>query len=159
MKKFAVILFVCCLSVAALGCGKKGLSGLSGASGVITLDGQPVEGASITLWPEGNGRSAGAVSDAKGVFTFQTLNANDGVADGTYKVTVTKMSVENAYSDEEAKKFSEAGGKSHKQVFGDRPEPKSVNALPQKYAKPDTSGLTLTISGASKDLKLELTSN
>lgn len=146
---------------ATIGCGKSAkLNDLNAAKGVITLDGAPLEGASITLIPTVAGaRSAGCISDAKGNFKFQTLTSGDGVADGEYKVIVTKSHIENAYTEEEARIFSEAGGKSHKQVFPGRPEPTAVNDLPAKYGKEATSGLTLTISGAAKDLKLELTSD
>ena len=159
MKSFYILLAVGLTLFAVTGCGEKKLDNLNVASGVVTLDGQPIEGASITLVPEGGGRGAGAVSDAKGVFTFQTLQANDGVQDGTYTVTVSKFRTENPYTDEEARMLSESG-KRHKDVFGnDRPEPKVINDLPEKYNNPKTSGLSITIKGATKDLKIELTSN
>ena len=160
MKKYSTILLLAILAVCFAGCEKGGLGGLNTATGTITLDGEPLADASITLIPSTPGaRSAGAMSDAKGKFEFQTLNAGDGVAPGEYQVTVTKFIMENAYTDEEAKIFSEVGGKSHKQVFPDRPEPKGVNLLPARYANQATSGLTLTIGESNKDLKLELTSD
>lgn len=161
MKKTAILAIACVMILATLGCNKGSkLDDLNSVSGVITLDGTPLEGASITLYPTAPGaRSAGCISSADGKFKFQTLTSNDGVANGEYQVSVTKMIMENAYTDEEAKIFSEAGGKSHKQVFPGRPEPTPKNELPEKYAKPDTSGLTLSINGPTKELKLELTSN
>ncbi len=160
MKKVLLLCLVCFISATCVGCGgNKGLDDLNAASGIITLDGEPLAGASITLAPKGAGRGAGAVSNEKGVFKFQTLQANDGVADGEYMVGVTKMHTENPYTEEEIQKLNESG-KRHNEVFGkDRPEPKAVNELPQRYARPDTSGLTLTIAGSTKDLKIELTSN
>lgn len=146
------------LIIGFTGCGTpNGLDNLNVATGVVTLDGEPLTGASITLVPiSGTGRGAGATSDEKGVFKFQTLQANDGVADGDYRVTVTKRYVENPYTEEESRLMSESG-KRHKDVFGaDRPEPTTVNEVPEKYALPTSSGLTLTIAGATKDLKLEL---
>lgn len=160
MKKYIALLSMVIMAVLLAGCSKGGLNDLNKAKGVITLDGQPLANASITLIPTTpNARSAGAISDEKGRFEFQTLNSNDGVAAGEYQVTVTKFIMENAYTDEEARIFSEAGGKSHKQVFPDRPEPKSVNQIPARYANQATSGLTLTIGDSNSDLKLELTSN
>lgn len=152
------------MMVLVSGCGgTKGLSDLNTAQGIIMLDGVPLEGASITLDPVNGGRGAGCVSDEKGVFKLQTLQAGDGVADGEYLVGVTKMRVENPYTEEESRLLSESG-KRHNDVFNGkdhpkRPEPTSVNELPEKYKMPKTSGLSLTISGASKDLKLELSSN
>lgn len=159
MKKIAVLFLACVISVSALGCGSGGgLKDLNKAQGVVTLDGQPLAGAQITLCPTQSGmRSAGANSDEKGVFTFQTLKGGDGVADGEYQVTVTKVHTENAYTDEETKILNETGRRGE-DVFPDREPPQIVNDLPERYGNPKTSGLTLTISGASKNLKLELTS-
>ncbi len=160
MKQIAVLLLACCVPFAAFGCGSKGLDDLNKAKGVITLDGQPLAGAQITLCPTQSGvRSAGANSDEKGVFVFQTLKGGDGVADGEYQVTVTKSHTENPYTDEEVKIINESGGKRPENLFPDREPPTLVNDLPQRYANPNTSGLTLKISGASKDLKIELTSD
>jgi len=159
MKKFAVLFLACFLSVVAPGCGSGGLDNLNQAKGVITLDGQPLAEAQITLCPTQSGmRSAGANSDEKGVFVFQTLKGGDGVADGEYQVTVTKSHMENPYTDEEVKIINESGGKRPETLFPDREPPALVNDLPERYGNPNTSGLTLTISGSSKDLKLELTS-
>jgi len=159
MKKIAVLFLACFISVAALGCGSKGLADLNKAKGVITLDGQPLANAQITLCPTQSGmRSAGANSDEKGVFEFQTLKGSDGVADGEYQVTVTKSHTENPWTEEETKIINESGGKRPETLFPDREPPTQVNDLPERYGNPRTSGLTLTISGSSKDLKIELTS-
>ncbi len=159
MKQIAVLLLACCVSLAALGCGSKGLDDLNKAQGVITLDGQPLSGAQITLCPTQSGaRSAGANSDEKGVFVFQTLKGGDGVADGEYQVTVTKSHTENPFTEEEIKIINESGGKKPEKLFPGRELPQQVNDLPKRYGNPKTSGLTLKISGAAKDLKIELTS-
>jgi hypothetical protein len=162
MKKLLSLALVCCAALlASIGCGgAPQLEGLEKYSGVITLDGEPLDGASITLVPTTIGpRGAGAMSDEKGKFVFQTLQAGDGVAPGEYKVTVSKSHWEDAYTEEEEKIFAEAGGKSHDEVFPGRPEPTAVSDIPEYYKNADTSGLTLSLpEGGAKDLKIELSS-
>jgi hypothetical protein len=58
--------------------------------GVVTLDGNPVEGAMVTFIPEnGGGRNAFGTTQQGGSFRLTTLKENDGVLPGNYKVTVT----------------------------------------------------------------------
>lgn len=162
MKKLLSLALVACAALfVSTGCGgAPQLDGLENYSGVITLDGEPLADASITLIPTTVGpRGAGAMSDAKGKFNFQTLQAGDGVAPGEYKVTVTKTHMENEYTEEEQKIMNESGGKRHADVFPDRPEPTSVSDIPEYYGVADMSGLTLSLpEGGAKDLKIELSS-
>src|SRR5437762_8177513 len=69
-----------------------GCSGNVGIKGKVTLDGQPVEGASVQFVPVDGGRPAFGTTDASGVFTLSTIKQGDGTSKGEYKVTVTKMS-------------------------------------------------------------------
>lgn len=162
MKKLLSLAFACCAALlVTVGCGgAPQLEGLEKYSGVITLDGEPLAGASITLVPSTMAlKGAGAVSDEKGKFVFQTLQAGDGVMPGDYRVTVQKFHIEDAYTPEEEKIFAEAGGKKHAEVFPDRPEPTSVSDIPEYYGNADASGLTLTLpEGGAKDLKIEISS-
>ncbi len=162
MKKPLSLALACCAALlVSTGCGgAPQLDGLENYSGVITLDGEPLAGASITLVPTTVGpRGAGATSDDKGKFVFQTLQAGDGVAPGEYRVKVTKTHIEDAYTEEEEKIFAEAGGKSHDDVFPGRPEPTAVSDIPEYYGVAESSGLTLALpEGGAKDLKIELSS-
>src|SRR5947209_3031632 len=62
--------------------------------GVVTLDGNPVEGAAISFLSEAGdgkeGRMAYGTTDGEGVFRLTTLKPDDGALPGTYKVLVTK---------------------------------------------------------------------
>lgn len=147
---------ICCLTVliATVGCAEKGsLTGVYPAEGTITLDGQPLEGAAINLIPDSTGsdkRGASALSEAGGIFKLSTLKTGDGAFPGTYKVTVTKMVIEDPLTEEE--KAESLGGKRVRDVV-------SVNQLPQKYASTQFTDLTLTIEATkNNNLKLELVS-
>jgi hypothetical protein len=83
--RFVTLAFVAVLGGA--GCGKT-----VGIKGKVTLDGQPVEGASVQFVPIGEGQPAFGTTDASGVFTLSTFKQGDGALKGEYKVTVSKMS-------------------------------------------------------------------
>jgi hypothetical protein len=75
------------LALAALTTGCQGRP--SKVEGIVTLDGKPVEGATVTFFPvDGSGRPASAVTGSDGVFRLTTFNTGDGALPGTYKVTV-----------------------------------------------------------------------
>ena len=62
--------------------------------GVVTLDGKPVEGASVTFAPEGDvGQMAYGTTDSEGVFSLTTSSEKIGALAGTYKVLVSKTEV------------------------------------------------------------------
>jgi hypothetical protein len=57
-------------------------------AGVLTLDGQPVKGATVTFLPEASGgRPAHGLTLADGSFQLSTFRPNDGALPGNYKVT------------------------------------------------------------------------
>lgn len=93
-------------------------------SGVLTLDGQPVEGATVMFVPAKGGLYAGGAAagktDGKGKYTLTTFKPGDGAVPGTYTVVITLN------------------------VTDERGEVKSL--LPKRYADPRTSGLTVEVA-------------
>jgi hypothetical protein len=71
---------------ASLGCGK----GTVRVRGTLTLDGTPVEGATVLFLPEDEkvGRQASAVTASDGTFHLTTFRGGDGALPGNYKVVV-----------------------------------------------------------------------
>lgn len=145
----------CAGFVGSAGCGPKGPA-LEPATGVVTLDGDPVEAATVTLVPAGGaGGIASAMTDAAGRLTITTvvpgLGARAGIAAGDYAVTVTKM-------------MSSAGGSPASDDPGFVPPvpenaaPKITYLVPQGYSDPMKSGLKATISKGKNELKFELDS-
>ncbi|MEW4530989.1 MAG: carboxypeptidase-like regulatory domain-containing protein [Maioricimonas sp. JB045] len=119
-------------------------------SGVVTYNGEPVEGALVTFTPsELTGSGANGRTDADGRFEMGTYEASDGVRPGSYQVSISKVPV----------------------VIGDQPseddpnydpnastEPEAENVLPAKYADWSTSGFTAEVGNdAITDLKFDLT--
>ena len=131
--------------------------------GVVTLDGTPVEGATIAFQPvkEGEGIAATGFTDANGVYKLTAVNGKDGAQPaveggtlpGEYYVSVTKTQAETPLSQEEA----EAAGK--KYVAPSTTQgPKLTYIIPKKYQQGHRSGLKVTVSEGKNDIPLELTS-
>ena len=132
------------------GCGRSGLPGLAPAAGIVTLNGEPVEGAVISFAPTSGTRSATAVSDASGKFVVTTLDYGDGIQPGEYQVIVTKKtgSSGNTSSSPEKDKDRRVNRQDGRLI---------VNHLPLKYENRETSGLAVSISSrGNKNIALEL---
>lgn len=142
----ASLLFVC-------GCGGPDLSHLPrtvDAKGVVTLDGDPVEGASIVLMQDSGEYFARGISDSSGRFSLDAFEGKPGAVPGDYKAQVSKtVEIEGgpAPEGEAAEHATEDAATGWE------------NALPKKYASITTSGLTVTIpEDGITDIKLELIS-
>src|SRR5436190_481823 len=83
---------VTALVLAATGCGGGKIAPVP-VSGVVTLDGKPVEGATVYFYAVGDdkdGRPAFGTTDKVGAFRLSTLGNEDGALPRQYKVVVTK---------------------------------------------------------------------
>ncbi|GIX04409.1 MAG: hypothetical protein KatS3mg114_0278 [Planctomycetaceae bacterium] len=127
------------------------------AQGVVTLDGKPVDGASIVFVPADGGKyTANGLSRSDGSFALRAFPSKQGVVPGSYKIGVSKT-VEQQMT--LPQNFQAGEDAEHAQKIVETNTTTWVNALPQKYASPETSGLMATIPPEGiKDLKLELTS-
>jgi hypothetical protein len=98
-------------------------------SGTVTIDGQPLTYGHVQVLPTGFRPASGRIGP-DGRFTLTTTTSNDGCAVGTHTVVV---------------------------LAGESLGPDTMKwHAPQKYADSKTSGLTVTITQATDDLKIEL---
>ena len=113
------------------------------ASGVVTLDGQPVDGAQVILIAEGSATmGAYASTDSQGQFSLRISDKKSGAVPGSYKVQVAKTIEKKLPGNLD-------GGDAVAFEFG----------VPGKYTVAATSGLTALIPDNGTDaLKLELSS-
>lgn len=127
-----VLLAAAAVAVLALaGCGDGGPK-IVPVSGVVLLDGQPLTYGHIQVMPAG-WRPASGRLDGSGRFTLTTTAPNDGCAVGTHPVVV---------------------------LAGESLTPETMKwHAPSKYADVSTSNLTVTITGPTDDLKIELKSD
>lgn len=125
------------------------------AEGVVLLDGKPVEGAVVVFSPVAPGKyPAQGVTDTDGEFSLKAFPSKEGAVAGSYQVGVTKN-------------VEKPTGKARKENFGpdaehaaDLPPPSEwENLLPNRYANPANSGLTMEIpADGTSELKIELKS-
>jgi hypothetical protein len=114
------------LLVAGLGCGGSGRPVKT--FGLVTLDGKPVDGATVTFHPGAEkGRAATGLTDGEGVFQLQTFAEADGALPGEYKVTVMK-------TESVAAPASASGPEQMMKTMFKRSTKKQLSLLPREYA-------------------------
>lgn len=104
-------------------------------SGVVTMKGAPVEGATVIYHSQDHELSAQGLTDKDGRFTLTTLDQDDGAVAGMHKVVITKR----VYKEVKTKY--------------DSPEEASVASIPTdvlslKLASPATTPLEATVSSS-----------
>lgn len=119
------------LVILAAGCGKPEAP-LYPVTGKVLFEGKPAENAMVVFHPVNPTGSEAVRPTAKvgpdGTFKLLTVRTDDGAPAGDYKVTVELW------------------------LAGARPDDPPSNRLPPKYSKPDTSGLTATVSTGPTEL-------
>jgi hypothetical protein len=137
------------LLLAGVGCG----SPESAIEGVVTLDGKPVDKATVTFnQADGGGRPVAGVTNSDGVFKL-----SERIKSGTYKVTVSKREAADAGGPIDPSKPDQQD-KMVKMMMGGKgkgPAPKSL--LPEKYESAKTTPFDITIPHSGQ-VKLELAS-
>ena len=128
-------------------------------TGIVTLDGNPVEGATVTFVPAAGDRSAAGMTDASGKYALTTFEGGDGAGPGEYGVKIEKYAggsagEETGEGDEGMMSADyEAGLRSE---GGEGGEPKSL--LPEKYSDPSSSGLKATVTEGENSFDFPLES-
>lgn len=154
--------------VAFVGCGGGVDSGAVPVSGVVTLDGSPLEGATVTFAPaSAGGKAASGVTDATGKYQLTTLNPNDGALPGSYNVGVTKLEGGGQDVDLSGLSEEEATAKAMEMHYKGGGADAAVskqgakaakNLIPQKYSMPKSSGLKADVpDSGSSELNFDLT--
>lgn len=112
-----------------LGCGGRH-EGIVPVSGAVLVDGQPVAGGQVNIYPEGKRQCIGPLDD-QGRFTMSCYKPGDGVPIGKHRVAVVAT-----------KPLTERSNRWF---------------APKKYANKVSSDLWVEITGPTDDLKIELT--
>jgi hypothetical protein len=166
MQKSCCLLAILALSVGCTSATDSNRPKTYPASGTVTLNGSPVEGATVNFYAmEGTGSSIG-VTDANGKYTLTTFTSNDGAMAGQYKVSIVKYdgappptattlpAGQLASGDIDVSSYAppkESGAPSAAAAAGPK------NLIPAKYSSADTSGLRGMISeGGSNDNNFDL---
>ncbi len=88
--------------VVTTGCGDDGLEGVTG---VVTMDGEPLEGAAIEFVPTGTeGSPSYGKTDSSGNFKMEFSSSATGVVPGEYQVSISTFDVADPDNDIPGKK-------------------------------------------------------
>jgi hypothetical protein len=126
------------------------------AKGIVLLDGQPLEGASVVFAPVAPGtHAASAVTGSGGKFELKAFPSKAGAVPGSYQVGLQKTVEAGRGEPLNPKEFGVDAGHAEK-----APPPTLYKSLvPEQYENAATSGLTAVIPDAGiSDLKIELKS-
>ena len=130
---------------AACGCGSKASPTIK-VSGVVTLEGVPLEGAKVTYISSSGNAPAMGVTDSKGkfdltTFDMKTLKSTDGALPGEYKVTV-EIPVPAGRNPNSPEAMEAGHMKGKVKPFAQKAQEKEAKVLHANYA--DTSKTPLT---------------
>lgn len=124
------------LAFSGLACGNSGQPPVFPVQGQVLYHGRPVAHALVVFHPL-EGAATGGVrphgrTQEDGHFTLTSYQPGDGAPAGTYRVTVEQW------------------------LSSGRDDEPPRNRLPARYAHPQTSGLTATVTEAPTELTLQL---
>ena len=143
----ATILAIVSLSWAA-GCGSAGPD-VQFVRGVVTLDGNPVDGCLVVFSPEeAGGLAAAGTTDAKGRFQLNSRNSQrfgQGAIAGPYRVTLSKL--EGKPADDEGRETSATAPTIPKEL------------MPLVYTSKQTTPLRATVVKGTNEFTFALESN
>jgi hypothetical protein len=132
------LLIACCV-IALPGCG--GDQRFVPVQGRVLLDGKPVAGAAVLFEPEGGGVPATGVTDGSGEFSLSTSGRGAGAVTGKHSVSVSKQ----------------VAAQPNRKVEEGEIVPMKFET-PEKYASPQTSGLTIEVTRGMAPVELQLIS-
>lgn len=120
------------------------------ASGMVTLDGNPLPRVIVNFTPINGERAGNANTDDQGRFAnVSTFKANDGVVPGDHQITIIPVDPPPMPGGDSSPGSDPRGGGAAKYV----------PPFPEKYGNAETSGLTATVErGADNQFTFELSS-
>lgn len=119
---------------------------LAKATGVVTLDGEPIPDAKIMFHPvAGGARTSYGTTNEKGEFKASTFGMYDGALVGHHQVTITKVDT-SAQAKVDPKQGYMGGGYDQMmspKALAQNAKPKFV--IPGKYSVKETSGIEVDV--------------
>ena len=140
-----------------VGCGESKWPKTYKSSGAVTLDGTPVERATITFYPLDGQKPANATTDANGAFELTSFNAGDGATPGSFAVAIQKFPAIEIEAVPGGVPFDESNNTDEGPAPGSEKDAESE--LPEKYGNREESGLSATVTTDGENVfNFELTS-
>ncbi|HEY8505628.1 MAG TPA: carboxypeptidase-like regulatory domain-containing protein [Gemmataceae bacterium] len=141
--------FCALVLVVAAGCGSGGGPELP-VNGVVTMDGTPLDGATVVFYPEEKGGAFGTgVTGSDGKFVIARSEGKSGLAPGKYKVTVSKMSIPQREGEPSPEDPAAVGAVTEAELQAD---------LPPHYSDPAKTVLSYSVTGDGKPIEIKLSS-
>lgn len=135
--RLASLILAACLITFATGCGGSGNTPpLGKVSGTVTLNGEPLDGATIEFLPS-NGRPSIGMTDADGHYDLLFRAGTPGALIGTHTVRITSQR-------------SRSGGEGGEPLVEARPE-----TVPQDYNDQTTLSVEVTKGSNTHDFDLQ----
>jgi hypothetical protein len=142
------VMFGClAAALAAAGCGSGGGPVLP-VNGIVTLDGKPLDGATVTFYPEGGGNRGFARTGTDGRFVITGMKGEEGLPPGQYKVTVSKLNVPTGGEIDDPTS----------PAIGAVTEADIKSDLPAIYSDPSKTILSYAVTGDGKPIEIQLDS-
>jgi len=129
--------------MAVVGCGGSKWPPTYKSSGTVTLDGTPVERATITFYPLDGQKPANATTDANGNYELTSFNAGDGATPGSFGVAIQKFPAIEIETIPGGTPYDESMNTDEGPSPDSEKDP--VNELPEKYSNHEKSGLSATV--------------
>ncbi|GAB5404766.1 MAG: hypothetical protein Aurels2KO_29970 [Aureliella sp.] len=128
------------------------------AEGILTLDGDPVDGAAVAFVAVSGDYSASSGTDDEGRFSLNAFEYKTGAVPGEYMAIITKnqevttAAPKGKANAEELQHAAEEGEEPGGEQMG------VVNVMPKQYAQPNPKFTFTVPEDGVTDLKIELTS-
>ena len=140
-----LIALVACFGLLGLsGCLNGGNSDLGTVTGVVTVDGEPINYATVTFMPT-QGRASVGLTDADGAYNLVYVIGQDGALIGQHSVTVTTRVVKEGSYDDEAEDPKESVRKTGRKEL-----------LAKKYCDRNATELTATVKAGKNEIDFDL---
>lgn len=152
MKHLMLPLAAAFLLLPIIGCGNSNRGPRTvPASGILTLDGVPVEGAAVAFVQQDQGKHfAQGYTDAEGKFSLNAFEYKTGAVPGEYMVSIQKTVVEVA-------KAQPGSEESEHEGEGEGAGETVRNVLPPRYTTPTKDFMFTVPEDGTDSLKIELT--
>jgi hypothetical protein len=159
VNRFFLLASLSVLTMLVVGCG----GGVSmpktvPVTGTVTLDGKPVDGATVSLISEEGSVTSSGKSDSSGKFTLTTIIGSKtapGAVVGKHKVVVAKTSSNGAAATSDPKEMMAKMLTNPSNTS----EVKETFLVPKKYSSPSSSNIEVEVTQAGpNDLKVDLSS-
>ena len=155
---YAYLPLLLVIALCSLGCGQSGLP-VKYVKGVVTLDGAPLEGATVIFSPKASkGMVAAGRTQTDGSFTLNAQGAKPGTGTtaGDYNVTISKVEMPEFV--EISTDDPRYGTPEQERLQQEADNAKPIVIVPEKYNQIETSPFTAKVESGSNTFTFDVSS-